>query len=464
MTATPLATLNPAQKEALKKELPQSRWFRSKGNAILDLNVLDSLQITSEKSIFSLLILQVVLNNGHQPTYFLPVSLENKTAPKDVFSDTLFQKWVIQNWTKGVEVATVQGKIIFKNRQLSPLPKNCVPTLFQNISAEQSNSSFVFNQQTIIKFYRQIEAETNCEIEMLDYFLDHSFQNAPRLEGEVYYQNKLGETFTLGVATQFYPGSLDGWNYLMKLFHDSKKKSKTIFEESLTLMADLGQTTAKMHSVLCDAKNRNAFQPEPIQKEDLNNWLDAFKTLLANLSSDLRHPPQLGFSDQERLKLIWHNQNLILQKAEKLLAALPTPSYKIRCHGDFHLGQTLKTPGPWVVIDFEGEPMRSAAHKREKYSPLKDVAGMLRSLDYLVQTLIKEGVHGKEDLDCWHEKARSVFLSHYFVAPLSVEKQHPLLDFFELEKAFYELNYELHNRPAWLLVPLGGIERLLPRL
>ncbi|MDQ5807664.1 MAG: hypothetical protein M3320_03215, partial [Actinomycetota bacterium] len=137
----------------------------------------------------------------------------------------------------------------------------------------------------------------------------------------------------------------------------------------------------------------------------------------------------------------------------------------IRCHGDYHLGQTIRSPRGWIVLDFEGEPARTLPQRRQKRSPLRDVAGMLRSFAYAASaSSIQRGVAAPPD---WEERARAAFLDAYFAAvdsrllPHGQQNTDRMLQIFELEKAVYELRYELNNRPDWVGIPVAGIARLL---
>ena len=138
----------------------------------------------------------------------------------------------------------------------------------------------------------------------------------------------------------------------------------------------------------------------------------------------------------------------------------------IRCHGDFHLGQTIRSPRGWIILDFEGEPARTLPQRRQKRSPLRDVAGMLRSLAYAASASeLQRGVPAPED---WEERARAAFLDSYLAtrrlaaaAPRARRTRERMLQIFELEKAVYELRYELNNRPDWVKIPVAGICRML---
>lgn len=282
----------------------------------------------------------------------------------------------------------------------------------------------------------------SCELEMLDFLSKKNFKNIPQLEGKVTYTTQNGNFFSLGLATKYFPHSQDGWNYFLT-------------NPSLSLFKELGKATGQMHQL---------FPPSQINNLDKEKWFTRFKELLTNLNNGLKKNKSQFVDLQKKLNLIFYNQDLMLSKAKSLLDSAPLSAFKIRCHGDYHLGQTLLAEKEWVILDFEGEPMRSLEERKEEYPAAKDVAGMLRSIDYLAYTLMSENKVSKDKIKEWKKTAKKNYLEGYESETKKTSSSKELLKFFELDKLVYELNYELNNRPDWLKVPLNGFEELIPNL
>ncbi|HWF72561.1 MAG TPA: hypothetical protein VG186_04405, partial [Solirubrobacteraceae bacterium] len=227
-------------------------------------------------------------------------------------------------------------------------------------------------------------------------------------------------------------------------------------EGLLERLGTLGTVTAEMHSVLASDSNDPAFVPEQPSNE-------ALSLLTATIDEEIERI-FVRLPDDERLAPIaGRGQDVRERLAQR--SGLTSGGHVIRTHGDFHLGQTLYTPREWVIIDFEGEPARPLPERRQRRSPLRDVASMLRSFAYAASAL--EILRGQPAPPDFEERARDTFLAHYFEAvdatllpggPAAVAN---LLAVFELEKAIYELQYEINNRPHWVTIPVAGIVRML---
>jgi trehalose synthase-fused probable maltokinase len=255
---------------------------------------------------------------------------------------------------------------------------------------------------------------------------------------------------SLGVMQRFVTGAHDGWELVLERIAQQRG------EELILPLRDLGSATAAMHSLLGSDSEDPEFAPEHPPDEQvalLTATIDEqIEQLFVNMPARAELEPITG-----RIKE--------LRDVLSLLSHTGTGGMLIRIHGDYHLGQTLLTAGGWVVIDFEGEPARPLRERRRKRSPLRDVAGMLRSISYAC--LVSEVLHGVAVDREWEPHARQAFLDGYMeridlaLLPAGAQAVAKLLAIFELEKAIYELRYELQNRPDWLGVPVLGIERLL---
>jgi maltose alpha-D-glucosyltransferase/alpha-amylase len=281
----------------------------------------------------------------------------------------------------------------------------------------------------------------------------------------------------------FLPGSSDAWSYaLMKAksyFVGGKEPVNSFIEDARRL----GAVTRAMHDALASDDADPAFAPDPATPEDLDRWVDrvtsSVRETLALLDSQLRAPRFPKERLAEARALLGRRDHFVAWVEEIADALGDDLGMCIRVHGDYHLGQVLWTAsGDFSVIDFEGEPSRSLEERRDKTSPVRDVAGMLRSFAYAAATL---AMSAERALDMptrelrtarWERDTRAAFLAGYLgnadddapgVLPEDLEHVHLLIALFEAEKAFYELAYELNNRPDWSWIPMRGISKLLTK-
>jgi trehalose synthase-fused probable maltokinase len=253
---------------------------------------------------------------------------------------------------------------------------------------------------------------------------------------------------TLGIMQRFV-GGRDGWAHALETM-----SGRT--DDFIASTRRLGEVTGRMHSILGSDSRDPSFSPEETSIESLGLLTatvdEEIESVFLSLPDDVPElDPIRGRGEEVRERL-------------RMLTNLGGAGRVIRHHGDFHLGQTLWAGDDWVILDFEGEPARSLPERRRKRSPLRDVAGMLRSFAYAASA--SPLLNGVEPPDGWEEQARAQFLAGYRAAVEqslvpSGSGMDRLLSVFELEKAVYELRYELNNRPDWVGIPVAGIERML---
>jgi maltokinase len=319
------------------------------------------------------------------------------------------------------------------------------------ISSEQSNTSIVFDEELILKFFRRLEPGVNAELELLRFLTERGFANIAQLGGWYAYIGRPLNT-TLGVLQEFVRDALDGWELAL----DELEREP---ERFLTRLKRLGQVTGAMHAVLGSDSTDPTFAPEDPSAE-------ALALLTATVDEEIGRIFVELPEDAEALDPI-RGRGEEVRESLALLSHAGSFGKTIRTHGDLHLGQTLwsEASGDWVIIDFEGEPARSLAERRRKRSPLRDVAGMLRSFAYAVSAV--EILRGAAAPEGWEERAREEFIAGYHetvdpaLLPAGDTAFERLLMVFELEKAVYELRYELNNRPEWIHIPVAGILRML---
>jgi len=320
------------------------------------------------------------------------------------------------------------------------------------MGAEQSNSSVVLDDTLVLKLFRRLEAGENPELEMLRFLTARGFPNIAELAGWIAYSGELMEA-TLGVVQRFVAGGRDGWELALE-------EIGTDPEAFVARMGELGAVIGEMHTALASDGADPAFAPEEPSQESTSLITATIDEQIERLFVDLP-------SDNPALEPI-ANRGEEVRDRLSLLSHVGNSGRLIRHHGDLHLGQTLLAGGQeskWIILDFEGEPARPLLERRRKRSPLRDVAGMLRSFAYAASAA--EIQRGHVAPEGWEDRTRDAFLAGYFGAvdssllPPGESNARTLLTIFELEKAVYELRYELNNRPDWVRIPVAGIARLL---
>ncbi len=313
------------------------------------------------------------------------------------------------------------------------------------MGAEQSNSSIVFGEQQVLKVFRRIEPGVNPELEMLRFLSARGFGAVAALTGWYDYSGDLLQA-TLGIMQQFVADARDGW--------------QAALDDPLGVLArvpELGAATAEMHTVLASDPSDPAFAPEEPSVEALSLLTATIDEQIEQVFLDLA-------PDEPALAPIAGRGEEVRDRLQSM-SHVGVGGRMIRHHGDYHLGQTMLRQSGWTILDFEGEPARPLLERRRKRSPLRDVAGMLRSFAYAASAA--ELLRGVPAPEGWEEQARQGFLEAYLetvdqsLLPAGRPATEKLLAIFELEKAVYELRYELNNRPQWVPIPVAGIARLL---
>jgi maltose alpha-D-glucosyltransferase/alpha-amylase len=351
------------------------------------------------------------------------------------------------------------------------------------IEGEQSNSTALVDQDYVLKLYRHIEPGQNPEIEMGHFLTETAnFGHAPALLGHLEAVHKSG-SYALGIVHAFVPNRGDAWRWStdrIKIFLDAVAEGSEERDKSLTARRDylqwirkLGCRIAEMHRGLASREDLPAFKPEPIVEGDLDFWIRSLGDRIARVIAKLTEAP---LSENDRLlgeRLLRVEPALYDYAADLIRPSLGR--CKIRHHGDLHLGQVLVAGDDAVIIDFEGEPSRPLAERRRKAPAARDVAGLLRSLDYAVMAARQQRMNqgglptpALRALLAWRDQSTGAFLGAYHEAmgrshlwPERTEDAKAMLDFFLLEKAFYEVESEISYRPAWISVPLQGVLRVL---
>lgn len=369
--------------------------------------------------------------------------------------------------------------------------------------AEQSNTSLVFadragNDRLVLKLFRRLAAGPQPEIELTEYLTERAgFDAIPLLAGSIRYEAAGGSSETataLGVWQQYVANQGDGWSHMLARLTAPSAAAGAAGEELVTALGRLAERTAHLHRALA-AATLPEMAPEAITAADASAWAEQLRAAAKRRSGELAAaesselPPEARAAAERRLTEMARDL-----RGHARLRGLPGTA-KLRIHGDFHLGQTLVTPGgDWVLFDFEGEPARPLAERRSKQPVLRDVAGILRSLDYLAAAARRNrarrgaavGEAEAARLEAWRLRARAAFWREYQRAlggrnstspaapraasrsreappwpllPASPAARERALGFFEADKAIYEVGYELRHRPGWLPIPLEALRR-----
>jgi trehalose synthase-fused probable maltokinase len=494
--AEPIATaLASVSSDALIAFLQRQRWFSAKGATLSKARLSSSVIAPWGDGAFAL-GRATVAAGGVEQVYQLPLATR-ASVPADVpaigvlsASPVLYDAVYDSDFRTGLANALAAGATAgdgsakwiaeagHPNRFV--VPADVATTIG---SAEQSNTSIVIGDFAIVKLFRTLRPGIHPDVEVTRFLTTRAgFANTPALLASMRFEDDVGST-TSGMVQTFLPGSSDAWSYaLMKAksyFVGGKEPVNSFIEDARRL----GAVTRAMHDALASDDADPAFAPDPATPEDLDRWVDrvtsSVRETLALLDSQLRAPRFPKERLAEARALLGRRDHFVAWVEEIADALGDDLGMCIRVHGDYHLGQVLRTAsGDFSVIDFEGEPSRSLEERRDKTSPVRDVAGMLRSFAYAAATL---AMSAERALDMptrelrtarWERDTRAAFLAGYLgnadddapgVLPEDLEHVHLLIALFEAEKAFYELAYELNNRPDWSWIPMRGISKLLTK-
>jgi maltokinase len=385
---------------------------------------------------------------GAHDIYQLLYALRDGQLELDGLDDSALPRELVSAMRSGLTLQGAEGIVEFRPIEgFAGLGRELIEA--RAVGAEQSNSSIVFDDELILKVFRRLEPGINPELEMLRFLTERGYPNIAALGGWYAYSGgPLGAT--LGILQQFVRGGLDGWELALDELTAEP-------EQFLGRLHRLGEVSGEMHRVLASDAGDPVFCPEAPSVEALG-------LLTATVDEEIERIFLTLPDDEDALEPIAGRGEEVREHL-RMLTYTGAAGQFIRTHGDYHLGQTMWAGDDWVILDFEGEPARSLAERRRKRSPLRDVAGMLRSFAYASNAVAL--LRGVDPPDGWEERARSEFLSGYFetvdpaLLPAGQVAIDRLLAVFELEKAVYELRYELDNRPDWVSIPVNGIRRLL---
>jgi maltose alpha-D-glucosyltransferase/alpha-amylase len=508
--------------EVLPHYLPHQRWFGGKSLGIRAAAIRDWAEIAGARG--ALVLLDVEYASGPSETYAVPLSttfgsttdipsqavlcaLSSKSGP-GVLYDGAFD-----DDTRAALLACIEqdGRIRARHGEIRGAKSRAfaeargpqdTPLPPMRTAAEQSNSSFIYGDRLILKLFRRQQPGVNPDVEVGAYLAEEvKFPSVPAVAGTIDYVPSEGEPATLAFLQALVPNQGDGWTWTLEELEryyeacsrlpsppegvsagpidlvqlsDAPVAASTRDQVGiyLELAATLGRRTAELHLALASPTVYPAFAPEPLTPEHLVYLRDQFHATGVRAFDGLRDGlATLPDAVVELAGLVLSRRRRILD-AFQTLGTGPLGGLRTRVHGDYHLGQVLLVKHDFVILDFEGEPSRPMAERRTKQSPLKDVAGMLRSLSYAAwASLLQFTSRGPEAFArlepwarLWEQSTAAVFLRAYRDAaapgsflPSPVEHLRALLDACLLDKALYEVLYELNHRPGWVGIPLRGL-------
>jgi maltose alpha-D-glucosyltransferase/alpha-amylase len=503
----------------LPRVLPTRRWFGGKGREIVEASIIDG--ITIDDAVIA--IVEVGYEGTKPETYFVPMSVVEKPAAqqylehdrRSVFAvvkrrdhdkdavvvDALevpeVRKELAAAIVKRKRLTAMNGHVEFeRTRAFASVGKDLEEIRESRLlGAEQSNTSIVYSDRALLKIFRRALPGLNPDVEIGGHLTEKTdFRDLPQVAGALNYQRKSGEPITIGVLQQYVDNQGDGFHivtdelarYFLRMLTATPSELPDTHAATLgtflPLIEDLGAVTARLHAAVARPAEDPAFQPEPFAPFDQRGFYQSLRGLAARVLQALSDlGPEALPQDFGPLR------DAVLAKRPDIFAVFrsvleqPITGRRIRCHGDFHLAQVLRAGLRWVIIDFEGEPIRPVGERRLKRSGLKDVAGMLRSFDYVTSLALERQVEAgivqagtppflalTEHARTWRNAACSVFLASYFTAshgaghlPETEEQRQALLRVHLLEKALYELAYELAHRPRLAFLPARAILELL---
>jgi len=493
--------------DVLRAYLPLRRWYAAKDTKLKSATIAASCHIKGANDGWLMTILEthfaddrpaqrylVPLKADWREIHTLPATTQSLTLARlrkgsregtlyDAAADEGFALAIIDAVKHGAEHEATNGTIKFTPTHALAEREAPEHLVVRMLGVEQSNTSLLVEDYLVLKFYRRLTAGVHPEVEMGRFLTDTAgFKNVPPLLGSMEFVDRGGERTAIGCLHGFVRNQGDGWAYTQTylarfldecvvLPAEALAARKDVHDAYVAQMQQLGTRTAELHRALCTPTSDPAFKPERFTNTDLKSYLqsvrDGANVAMKMLADRVKSLPE---DLQARAEVLLDKKR---QVAGAIGAGLPPSleTMKSRYHGDYHLGQVVVMQNDFYILDFEGEPTRSLEERRRKHTPLRDVAGLVRSLDYAAWAAldrISADHADKRDLlvphaVAWRDACCAAFLAAYqetiagcSTYPSDAKGAAALLNLAMLEKLFYEIKYELANRPAWLGIPLAG--------
>lgn len=522
-----------ALEQALPAYLRLRRWFRAKSRTIISATITDAALLPYADGLACLVLVVVRYTEGASETYFVPMAyaagerargllsewrhaviarlvIDADEAPGVVFDALIDPGFALalldvvlsQRRLRGINGGEAAGRHSQALRASLARAESLAPRM---VTAEQSNSSLIFGNALIMKIFRKVEPGINPDLEIGRYLTEErAFPYTPPTAGALEYRRGGAAPVSLAMLQAYVANEGDAWEHTLDVAgrsYDEAGADRRLPEMTLTTAALLaaaaeepaslarevvgpyleqvrllGERTAELHLALA-AGTAPAFAPEPFSLPYQRSLYQSMCALTTRTFQGLRTvAPRLPDTLRAQAEAVLALEEALLARFQRVTAA-PIEALRTRVHGDLHLGQVLYTGSDFVFIDFEGEPVHPIDERRLKRSPLRDVAGMLRSFQYAAHATLfnrangaqgatEEGAPMRRWADCWSFWVSAAYLGGYLhraagapFIPVAPADLAALLEVFVLEKLVYEIGYEMNNRPAWLSIPLSGLLR-----
>ncbi|MEX2565281.1 MAG: maltose alpha-D-glucosyltransferase [Cyclobacteriaceae bacterium] len=521
--------LQKLERKLLPSYIKECRWFGGKSRIIKTI----SLRIVAEIGEIGLAakwtILDIQYTEGSSEKYQLPLGFVQASTEDDLsyldrrgiigklavgemegylidaVYDETFRNAIFAYLKKGRKIKVNSDQLMFQARPMSPI-KSDKEIQSKILSAEQSNTSIIYNGKYFMKLYRKVDNTINPDVEITRFLTEKAhFKNVPNFLGEISLLHKDKTSTVLAMVQEAVPNQGDAWEYIKDSLHIYFEKVQVLpktekipeilsdittpiqFSETPELIQNLmgvaserilllGKRTGEMHQALVSISGDKEFGTEGFSLHYQRSLYSSLQSLtrgsFQSLKQNLKNlAPEIRVEAEEVLQM----KDKVLKVFKRIFDHKIT-TLKIRNHGDYHLGQVLWTGKDFIIIDFEGEPAREYSERRLKRSPLRDIAGMIRSFHYAAYSTLLKNEFNKDRKDddlegwseVWYRHITGIYLQGYLdqvdetnLMPKENADFKILLETFLLEKAVYELNYELNNRPDWVLIPLRGIKTIL---
>src|SRR6266508_4646562 len=504
--------------EILPRYLQTCRWFGSKARTFRSLRVVEQPSISEDGNGAQFWFVEVNYLDAPAERYVLPVEIASGDAARaisqaaphaviarfegdgenilfDAIWDLKCRSRLFDTILRHQTMKGRAGELVGVTAKAFEADQSTNPESSQVLGTEQSNSSMLFDNKFFLKLYRKIEDGVNPDVEITRFLTEHTnFPNVPAFVGAIEYRRAKTEPTVVCLLQRAVTNEGDVWSLTLDAvgrYYERVLGRKADLQNEIAppgalldelfggvypeKMKLLGQRTGELHLALASYPDEPAFRPEPFnamaQRSVYQNMRASLRRAFTLLEKKIADIPA-AFRDEAK-EVLGAEQEILAR--EKRLLDRRTNAAKIRIHGDYHLGQLLYTGKDFVILDFEGEPARPLSDRKLKRSALRDVAGMMRSLQYAAYNAIWQPAMRKEDVpflerwaDLWYRQTSSMFLQSYLnttsgamFIPKNSDDLQVMLEAYLLDKAVYEIGYELNNRPSWVLIPIRGIKHIL---
>src|SRR5467141_991029 len=515
--------LSTSQRDQLEREILPNfvrtcRWFGSKARTLRQLKVIEQLPISADADAAQLWFIEVSYLDAPTETYAIPVKIASDDVARGVSQDAphaiiarftgsdgavlfdaiweaTFRSQLFEAIARRQAMKAQAGDFVGVMASRFEADQTAMSGNSQVVSGEQSNSSMLFDNKFFLKLYRKIEDGLNPDVEINRFLTERTdFPNVPAFVGSIEYRRAKAEPTVVCLLQRAAANEGDVWTRTVdamgRYYERVLERKADLQNESVppgALLDDLiggvypekvkliGQRTGELHLALASCPDDPAFRPEPFNAMAQRSVYQTMRTTLRRTFTLLeRKLPDLSAAFRDEAKEVLAAEQEILTREKRLLDRRASAA-KIRIHGDYHLGQLLYTGKDFVILDFEGEPARALSERKLKRSALRDVSGMMRSFQYAAYSALWQPAMRNEDVpflerwaDLWYRQMSSVFLQRYLMTtagaifvPQNEEDLQVLLEAYLLDKAVYEIGYELNHRPTWVVIPIRGIKHIL---